>query len=110
MRKQYTSPFWPSAEKLELDRQLSNYLIWLHMLDEGQPVGDGFVMLRVLCEAFQSPCTTAAIKVMDEAKQRGTWHKADLLPLVTAINLIHGRPMLSKQDAQRVLKISGVTA
>ena len=107
MRKQYTSPFWPSAEKLELDRQLSNYLIWLHMLDEGQPVGDGFVMLR---EAFQSPGTTAAIAVMDEAKQRGTWRKADLLPLVTAINIIHGRPMLSKQDAQRVLKISGVAA
>ena len=110
MRKQYTSPFWPSAEKLELDRQLSNYLIWLHLLDEGQPVGDGFVMLRVLCEAFISPGTAAAIAVMDEAKERGTWCKADLLPLVTAINLIHGRPMLSKQDAQRVLKITGVTA
>ena len=110
MRKQYTSPFWPSAEKLELDRQLSNYLIWLHMLDEGQPVGDGFVMLRVLCDAFKAPGTTAAIKVMDDAKQRGTWRKADLLPLVTAINLIHGRPMLSKQDAQRVLKIQGLAA
>ena len=40
----------------------------------------------------------------------GTWRKADLLPLVTAINIIHGRPMMSKQDAQRVLKITGVTA
>jgi hypothetical protein len=110
MRKAYTSPFWPSPEKLELDRQLSNYLIWLHMLDEGQPVGDGFVMLRVLCEAFNAPDTTAAIKVMDEAKERGTWRKADLLPLVTAINLIHGRPMLSKQDAHRVLKIQGLAA
>ena len=110
MRKQYTSPFWPSAEKLELDRQLSNYLIWLHMLDEGQQVCDGFVMLRVLCEAFKAPGTTAAIAVMDEAKARGTWRKADLLPLVTAINIIHVRPMLSKQDAQRVLKISGATA
>ena len=110
MRKQYTSPFWPSAEKMELDRQLSNYLIWLHMLDEGQSVGDGFVMLRVLCETFQSLETAAAIEVMDEAKQRGTWRKTDLLPLVTAINLIHGRPMLSKQDAQRVLKIQGATA
>ena len=110
MRKQYNSPFWPSSEKLELDRQLSNYLIWLHMLDEGQPIGDGFVMLRVLCGAFEAPGTAAAIKVMDEAKQRGTWRMSDLLPLVTAINIIHGRPMLSKQDAQRVLKISGVTA
>ena len=110
MRKQYTNPFWPSAEKLELDRQLSNYLIWLHMLDEGQPVGDGFVMLRVLCEAFSGSHMTAAIKVMDETKARGTWRKADLLPLVTAINIIHARPMLSKQDAQRVLKITGLAA
>lgn len=109
MRKQYVSPFWPNPEKLELDRQLSNYLIWLHMLDEGQPVGDGFVMLRVLCEAFKTPGTTAAIKAIDGAKERGTWSKADLLPLVTAINIIHGRPMLSKQDAQRALKIQRVT-
>ena len=110
MRKQYTSPFWPSPEKLQLERQLSTYLIWLHMLDEKQEVGDGFVMLRVLCEAFVDAALLEAIAVIDATKQRGTWRKSDLVTIVTAINVIHDKPALSKQQAKRVLQMKGVTA
>jgi len=114
MKKKYTSPFWPSPEKLELERQLSNYLIWLHMLDEGQPVDDGFVALRLVCEGFMpslkrdsadSDDMASAINAMDEIKQRDTWKKSDLMGLVTAINIINGKPMLNQQDARRVLYI-----
>ena len=110
MRKQYTNPFFPDAKKIELDRQLDNYLIWLYMIGEGQDVGDGFVMLRVLCDAFRDPLMSASIRVMDEVRARGTWRKADLMPLVAAINQIKSMPMASMKDARRALKNQGVVA
>jgi hypothetical protein len=110
MKKKYTNPFFPSAEKIELSRQLNNYLIWLYLIDEGQDVGDGFVMLRVLCNAFRDPLITAAIRMIDHVKERGTWRKTDLLSIVAAINQIKRMPMLSTQDAQRVLRNQGVAA
>lgn len=109
LRKKYTGPFWPSPEQLELERQVSLYLFWLHMLDEGQEVGDGFGMLRVLCEAFADTQLLEAIKVIDETKQRGTWRKSDLVTIVAAINVIDDKPTLSKQQAKRVLQMQGVT-
>ena len=116
MRKQYTNPFIESP----LEKTMRDYSIWLHLLDDGEPVLDGFATLRALASTVAIALKTgsnaatlrSAVEQMDKAVERGTWDKSYLLTMVSAINTIKTEyPRLPRQVAQRAVnEVFGVTA
>ena len=116
MRKQYTSPFIESP----LSKAMRDYSIWLHLLEDGEPVLDGFTTLRALASTVATALKTgsnaatlrSAVDQMDKAVERGTWDKSYLLTIVSAINTIKTEyPRLPRQVAQRAVKeVFGATA
>ena len=116
MRKQYTSPFIESP----LEKAMRDYSIWLHLLEDGEPVFDGFTTLRALSNTTAIALKTgssaatlrSAVDLMDKSVERGAWDKAYLLTMISAINTIRTEyPRLPRQVAQRAIREAmGVTA
>jgi hypothetical protein len=109
MRKQYTSPFIESP----LSKAMRDYSIWLHLLEDGEPVLDGFTTLRALASTTAIALKTgsnaatlrSAVLAMDEATERGTWDKSDLITMMAAINTIKREyPRLPREVAHRAVK------
>ena len=109
MRKQYTNPFIESP----LEKAMRDYSIWLHLLEDGEPVFDGFTTLRALASTTAIALKTggnaatlrSAVLVMDAIADRGTWDKSYLLTMVSAINTIKEEyPRLPREVAQRAIK------
>ncbi len=71
------------------------YAIWLHLLEEGEPVGSGFVNLLGLAEVMEGSFSDgpekskikSALVVMRECNARGTWRTADLQTLNNLCNI-----------------------
>ena len=116
MRKQYTSPFIESP----LEKAMRDYSIWLHLLEDGEPVIDGFTTLRLLASTVAAALKTgtnaatlrSAVEQMDKVASIGAWDKSYLLTMVSAINTIKTEyPRLSRQVAQRAVReVFGATA
>ena len=115
MRKQYTAPFIESP----LEKAMRDYSIWLHLLEDGEPVFDGFTTLRALASTTAIALKTgsnaatlrSAVILMDEAAERGAWDKSYLLTMVSAINTIKEEyPRLRPEVARSAVnKVMGVT-
>ena len=116
MRKQYTNPFIESP----LEKAMRDYAIWLHLLEDGEPVFDGFTTLRALASTTAIALKTgsnaatlrSAVEQMDRVAAVGTWDKSYLLTMASAINTIKTEyPRLPRQVAQRAVKeVFGATA
>jgi hypothetical protein len=116
MRKQYTNPFIESP----LEKSMRDYSIWLHLLEDGEPVFNGFTALRALASTAATALKTgsnaatlrSAVEQMDKAVERGTWDKSYLLTMVSAINTIKTEyPRLRPEVARSAVnKVMGVTA
>ena len=116
MRKQYTNPFIESP----LEKAMRDYSIWLHLLEDGEPVFDGFTTLRALASMTAIALKTgsnaatlrSAVHVMDAIAERGTWDKSYLLTMVSAVNTIKQEyPRLPREVARQAIKdVFGVAA
>ena len=111
MRKQYTSPFIESP----LEKTMRDYSIWLHLLEDGEPVFDGFTALRAMASTAAAALKTGSnaaklrsdVVLMDKAFERGTWDKSDLMAMMAAINTIkteYPRDCLFKQSGLKQLE------
>jgi len=116
MRKQYTSPFIESP----LSKAMRDYSIWLHLLEDGEPVFDGFTTLRALASTTAIALKTgtnaatlrSAVEQMDKVAAIGTWDKLYLLTMISAINTIKTEyPRLRPEVARSAVnKAMGVAA
>ena len=116
MRQRSTNPFLESP----LEKPMRDYSIWLHLLEDGEPVLDGFTTLRALASTVATALKTgsnaatlrSAVDQMDKLVALGTWDKSYLLTMVSAVNTIKTEyPRLPRDVAQRAVKeIFGVTA
>ena len=116
MRKQYTNPFIESP----LSKAMRDYSIWLHLLEDGEPVFDGFTTLRALASTTAIALKTgsnaatlrSAVEQMDKVVELGTWDKSYLLTMVSAVNTIKNEyPRLRPEVARSAVnKAMGVAA
>ena len=116
MRKRSTNPFLESP----LEKPMRDYSIWLHLLEDGEPVLDGFTTLRALASTVATALKTgsnaatlrSAVDQMDKLVALGTWDKSYLLTMVSAVNTIKNEyPRLRPEVARSAVnKAMGVAA
>lgn len=112
MRKQYTNPFIIPPHVVALNKALTDYSIWFHLLEEGEPIEDGltalYAMSKTLAIALKTGSDAATLRsamvIMERATERGTWDKSELLTMICAVNTVKELyPKLSQKVAQAAL-------
>lgn len=112
MRKCYTNPFITHPHVVQLNKALTDYSIWFHMLEDGEPIEDGltalYAMAKTLAIALKTGSDAATLRmalvIMERATRRGTWDKSELLTMVHALNTVRALfPNLPREVAQAAL-------
>ena len=112
MRKRYTNPFITPPHVVQLNKALTDYSIWFHMLEDGEPIEDGltalYAMAKTLAIALKGGSDAATLRsalvIMERATQRGTWDKSELLTMVCVLQTVKALyPNLPREVAQAAL-------
>jgi hypothetical protein len=112
MRK-YTNPFLPTPAQKVQRESVKDYKIWFHMLDYGEPVGDGFHSILIMAKAIQpviqnkteATTLTEGIRVMAEATGYNCWRKSYTKPVNAAMDVILLRfPNMSPKQALKAIQ------
>lgn len=106
MRKRYTNPFITPPHVVQLNKALTDYSIWFHMLEDGLTAL--YAMAKTLAIALKTGSDAATLRmalvIMERATRRGTWDKSELLTMVHALNTVRALfPNLPREVAQAAL-------
>jgi hypothetical protein len=98
----------------ELKDCICDYRIWFHMLDEGEPVDDGFTSIYTMATTIKHVLRkntveykriNALIPRLEACHKRNAWHKADLKSVDASLGIIADKyPALLPSAAHKVLK------
>ena len=119
MRKRYTNPFIKKPVQRNLAQAITDYKIWFHLLEYGDPVDDGFHsisrMAIALYPAIQSKEEAATllegIRIFKEASDYNAWRKSYTKPVNEAMDVILRRfPTLPTDIAVKAVKEALETA
>ena len=105
-RKQYTNPFMPVNATFA--KAMRDYSIWFHLLEEGEEVEDGltalYAMTCTLNAARPSETLRKSLVIMEAIHTRGTWSKADLMPMVSVLGVVGEQyPQLPRDVARKAI-------